>query len=178
MVFTLSMGTVEDITPAHPSWGFSLKKWLGIPYGKGTVIYYEGFLRPTRSWRYSLVVERSHKNRKQFQTTMTLGLPPTKSQYQRVKGYQFLYRAAVGDGRRGGASKDIIMRDSPLGDGICLLCGKVDPFVFENDHPLGWRHDEDFVITVCADCHRLKTYRYFWLVEKRIEKWLSDSNYS
>lgn len=172
------MGTIDDITLLRPSWGFSLSDFLGLKAGHGSVYYWEGFLRRTRSWRYSLAARKGRNYRFQQQNTFTLGIGIERKQRDHNKAKAFLHRVWAGDGNKG---KNIIWLDRPLGDGICLLCGNEDIFLLEHDHPLGWKYDDQLIISVCPNCHRLKTRKFFWRLERRLLKWLgdeNDSNYS
>ena len=39
------------------------------------------------------------------------------------------------------------------GQGICLICGEIHPFKFENHHVVPW--DKDFVVSLCGSCHTM-----------------------
>ncbi len=52
------------------------------------------------------------------------------------------------------------------GDGLCILCGEINPLFLLTHHPFG-RKINDFTITVCGNCHRLiKRMGQGW-----IDKW-------
>jgi len=40
------------------------------------------------------------------------------------------------------------------GDGCCLYCGEINPFMLENHHVWGVNDDPDFTITLCANHHK------------------------
>ena len=54
---------------------------------------------------------------------------------------------------------------SPLGDGCCLICFNSDPFERDYDHVFG--RDNDTIIQLCPNCHRVKTF-YPWLLEGKL----------
>lgn len=50
------------------------------------------------------------------------------------------------------------------GDGCCLYCGEINPFMLNNHHIFG-RKNSDFTITLCENCHASFTRR-MWFVLK------------
>jgi len=40
------------------------------------------------------------------------------------------------------------------GDGCCLYCGEINPFMLENHHVWGVNEDPEFTITLCANHHK------------------------
>lgn len=149
--------SVDIITPRSPSWSFNFNGFLGLKLGQGSLRYSERYTRLTGSWYTILSYRRKHNTGFQTSKRIRVGVDDSG----RIR--RFLYMCSRGDWTS---------LKGPLNGGICLFCGGVDPFVLEYDHPLGYKHDPNFVITLCANCHHLKTGKRFWLLEKRMVKWL------
>ncbi len=148
-------------------------KGVGLRYGEGSINYGEYVYHRTERGRtlryYCYLVFRFRKNnenkvKKAFTNSFALGpLKKTKtfaygisSAKERETINSFLDRDGNGNKLR-----------NPLLDGICLICKEINPFFHEEDHVFG-RKNSDFVITLCSNCHRLKTNGWFKILENRL----------
>lgn len=110
-------------------------------------------------WEHSIRFQKRRENGKlKAKSYGTSGLTVEPS---RGKEKRFLYQ--------GHNPKDKRQLKTPLGDGCCLICGDISPFYMEQDHVLGRPHL--FRISLCSNCHSLKSKKYFWLLEQRNNAW-------
>lgn len=150
------MNAVKGITSNSPSWSLTLNQELGLKYGDGWVRYQEYYERLTGHWSTRLFIGWGKRYRKNLTSRVITVVP------ERPVEYSFLYRGGSGSRK---------LRNI-LQDGVCLLCGEEDFLVFEYDHPFG-QNGSNFRVTLCANCHHLKTSKRFQHLERKLERWLS-----
>lgn len=157
------MPALDLISAESPSWGFPLSKIAGLQRGEGSVYYRETYsFQGLWNFRVDLTIRMAGQTRHK-----TVGGNGFLVVPERLQENNFLhYGGVIASIRR--------KLRNPLQDGLCLFCGETDPFVFQYDHPLSWRNDEVFRITLCANCHHLKTAGRFWRLEQRLESWLGE----
>lgn len=139
--------------------GLPFSKTVGLQRGDGNVQYREYYSPEDGRWR--CIIRMQSPNRKVI-------IPFSRSFYvlpDIARTNTFLFYSSGPRGRS--RSKRF---HSPLLDGVCLICGEGNPFLFQYDHPFGWQHDKDFRITLCANCHYLKSTSRFWILEQYLEK--------
>ncbi len=141
---------IDAISVTSPSWSLKLEDHLS---------YREEYRSyPPRDPLYLLSLYHWRKERG---TTRILSRSIALEPRKRWRGRTAHHFLLEGGGRTTYRLRNVLQ------DGACLNCGEVNPFLFEQDHPIG--RDSDMVITLCANCHRLKTSGRFWLSDWRLK---------